>query len=153
MRTQASDEPRPAHHTVVGVDGSAASEQALQWACEHIAADGQPGELLGVCVRTIAPLPEDLSISAWPWRDDDPADPVMAMLEAMAEMVGRDHPLVTIQRQVLQGHPVDELIRLSETAELVVVGARGHGAIAGLLLGSVSRRLINHSHCSVAVVR
>ena len=77
----------------------------------------------------------------------------MAMLEAMAEMVGRDHPLVTIQRQVLQGHPVDELIRLSETAELVVVGARGHGAIAGLLLGSVSRRLINHSHCSVAVVR
>ncbi len=71
----------------------------------------------------------------------------------MAAQVGGDSPLVTIRRQVLQGHPVDELVRLSETAELVVVGARGYGAIAGMLLGSVSRRLVNHSHCSVAVVR
>ena len=153
MSERAADEPRPEHQTVVGVDGSVASEQALRWACEHGSADGQPGQLLAVCVRTIAPLPEDLSIATWPWRDDDPADPVLAMLDHMAGQVGRDFPLMTIHRQVLQGHPVDELIRLSETADLVVVGARGHGAIAGMLLGSVSRRLINHSHCSVAVVR
>lgn len=153
MSTEAAAEPRTVSRIVVGIDGSAASEQALRWACEHVSAAGEPGEVMAVCVRTIAPLPEDLSIAAWPWRDDDPADPVLAMLDSMAELVGRDFPLVTIRRQVLQGHPVDELIRLSESADLVVVGARGHGAIAGMLLGSVSRRLINHSHCSVAVVR
>ncbi|MDN5768307.1 MAG: universal stress protein [Humibacillus sp.] len=153
MSDQVAAEPRQEHQTVVGVDGSAASAQALRWACEHVSANGEPGEVLAVCVRTIAPLPEDLSIGTWPWRDGDPGDPVLAMLDEIAGQVGRDFPLVTIRRQVLQGHPVDELIRLSETAELVIVGARGHGAIAGMLLGSVSRRLINHSHCSVAVVR
>ena len=153
LSDQPDTEPTPTPQTVVGVDGSAASEQALRWACEHASADGKPAEVLVVCVRTIAPLPEDLSIGAWPWRDSDPKEPVRVMLEGMAQTVGGEFPAVRIRRQILHGHPVDELLRLSEEADLLVVGSRGHGAIAGLLLGSVSRRLVNHSHCSVAVVR
>ncbi len=97
-------------------------------------------------------LTEDLTMATWPWRDDDPADRLLCMLDAMAERVGRERHHMTIRREGLQGHPVDGLIRLCETADLVGVAARGHGAIAGMLLGSVSRRLINHSHRSDAVL-
>lgn len=151
MSERLSDESEQRHLTIVGVDGSGASEQALRWACEHSSAGGRRSELLVVCVRTIAPLPEDLSMGAW--RNSDSEDPVRGMLEQMADKTRGEFPSVRIQSQTLHGSPADELIRLSTDADLVVVGARGYGAIAGLLLGSVSRRLVNHSYCSVAVVR
>ena len=53
------------------------------------------------------------------------------------------------------GHPADEIIKFAERrqSDLVISGARGRGAIARFLLGSVSTRLVQHSPCSVLVVR
>ena len=53
---------------------------------------------------------------------------------------------------VRAGNPVEELIRLGRSADLLVVGARGHGGFRHLLIGSVATQLINHAPCPVVVV-
>jgi nucleotide-binding universal stress UspA family protein len=58
-----------------------------------------------------------------------------------------------VHRHVREGHPAQVLLDAGETAELLVVGNRGHGGFSGMLLGSVSQYLVTHAHCPVVVVR
>ncbi|MFF5213577.1 universal stress protein [Streptosporangium sp. NPDC000396] len=62
-------------------------------------------------------------------------------------------PEVTVLEDVQSAHPVDALVDASGTADLVVVGSHGRGALASAVLGSVSRGVLHHAHCPVAVVR
>jgi len=64
-----------------------------------------------------------------------------------------DHPAVTVERRVVQGTPRVALVKASHQASLVVVGSRGLGGFAGLLMGSVSRAVVRESDCPVIVVR
>lgn len=64
-----------------------------------------------------------------------------------------DYPDVKVSYRNLLGHPADEITKLSRGAQLVVVGSRGRGGFAGLLLGSVSRHVLRASHCPVMVTR
>lgn len=140
---------------VVGVDGSKPSALALSWACEH--ARGGARDVLAACVRTLPPLPDELMVGASPCDEladtDDPDAPVRSIFDAMAEQAEADFPGLTILRRVLHGNPAEELIRLSQTTDLIVVGARGHGAFTGMLMGSVSQHLVSHSQCTVVIVR
>lgn len=63
------------------------------------------------------------------------------------------HPAVHVTTRLVEGSPGRELADRSEAATLVVVGSRGHGAVSGLLLGSVSQYLLRHAHCTVLVAR
>jgi nucleotide-binding universal stress UspA family protein len=56
-------------------------------------------------------------------------------------------------RQVIEGPPARVLIDASQNADLLVVGSRGHGAFAGMLIGSVSQHCVHHASCPVVVVR
>lgn len=64
-----------------------------------------------------------------------------------------EHPGVEVSAVVLEGHPATRLIEASVGAELLVVGSRGHGAFAGMVLGSVSEHCVAHASCPVVVVR
>ncbi|SDP38312.1 Nucleotide-binding universal stress protein, UspA family [Nakamurella panacisegetis] len=57
-----------------------------------------------------------------------------------------------IERLVIEGDATQELLRLSRTADLLVLGSRGHAGMAGLLIGSVSSACAAHAHCPVLVV-
>ncbi|MFG1798187.1 universal stress protein [Nocardia sp. NPDC049149] len=61
------------------------------------------------------------------------------------------YPDVRVTRQIHPGGPVGPLMDLSTSAQLIVVGTRGHGAFTGLLLGSTSNFLVQHAHCPVMV--
>jgi nucleotide-binding universal stress UspA family protein len=136
---------------VVGVDGSAMSARALDFAAEAAALRG--AELVAVHV----------------WRTPVVATPGNMMplvydvdlLEAeegrvlSAALTGLDdrHPGLPVRRELGRGSAGSVLTSWSRRAQMMVVGDRGHGGFAGLLIGSVSQHLIFHSACPVAVVR
>jgi len=60
---------------------------------------------------------------------------------------------VEVRAELLEGQPAGVLRELSNEADLVVVGSRGHGGFTALMLGSVSAQVVRHAHCSVVVIR
>jgi nucleotide-binding universal stress UspA family protein len=143
----------PDHHgggrIVVGVDGSDASKDALHWALHQAEATGATLEaLITWHIPTLAygaavPIPTDYDFA--PGAKE-------ILQETVAEVVGAD-PKVTISEVVEEGHPAVKLLEAAAGAELLVVGSRGHGGFAGMLLGSVSEYCVAHSPCPVVVVR
>ena len=128
---------------VVGTDGSADSEQAVAFGFEEAARTGQP-------LRVV-----------YCWHPQDQQADSVASTEGLlqnwlAESLApyrNKYPTVRAQASVMGGRASAELVDLSATASLVVVGSRGRGGVAGLLLGSVSQSLLHHADSPVAIVR
>jgi len=135
----------PPGRVVVGVDGSASSKQALHWAARLAAAEGST--IQAITAWEYPPsfnAPVDVN-----WRPDVDADTVLT--ETLDEVFGDDRP-AGLEAHVVHGSARTVLIDASRGASLLVVGSRGHGGFAGLLLGSVSSACSEHAHCPVLVL-
>jgi len=133
---------------VVGVDGSQSSIDALRWAA------GQ-AKLTGAALEVVAAWEYPTSFG-WlpPWPTDyDAEKEAYRALDEIVRPVLADHPGLEIRQTVMEGHPAPVLVKAAEAADLLVVGSRGHGAFAGMLLGSVSEHCASHAACPVVVVR
>lgn len=136
---------------VVGVDGSPLSEAAIAWAFEE------------------ASLRDAPLIALHAWHDGD-TDGLFtegnvhfqgeAVEDADRRLVAQRlagwqerYPDVKVERLVERDKPRHRLLAASRTAQLVVVGSRGRGGFAGLVLGSTSQALLHHAGCPVMVVR
>ena len=84
---------------------------------------------------------------------EDFRDGAEAALEEVLKEVGADSNGLTIERRVDQGSAGAVLVEESQGADLLVVGSRGHGGFAQLLLGSVSQQCAQHASCPVVIVR
>jgi len=138
---------------IVGIDGSAHSARALEWAIKE-------GALQHAAVTVITVN----SVPASPWTGNptvlaqDPAE-LEKLRQAAEELTvkvtsqldGARPASVTVR--AINGFPARELIDASHHADLVVVGSRGVGGFARLLMGSVSDQVTHHAHCPVMVVR
>ena len=131
---------------VVGVDGSAAGEAALGFAFDAAAARGVT---LSAVHAWAVPVGVPVVASAH-------ATLAASEAEVLAERLagwGEKYPEVAVERVLLHGSAGRVLVEQSETAQLVVVGSRGRGGAASLLLGSVSHAVVHRAHCPVVVVR
>jgi nucleotide-binding universal stress UspA family protein len=133
---------------VVGVDGSESSRDALRWAARQAQLTGGRLEVvttweLPTSFGWVPPYPSDFN----PAEDAQKA----ADDEVVAALV--DYPDVVAEVTVVEGHPAPTLLEASRRADLLVVGSRGHGEFAGMLIGSVSQHLVSTAHCPVLVWR
>jgi len=132
---------------LVGVDGSEGSRYALAWAIDHAAASGAVVRPAIVWQRTFDYGRDQY----WPVDKATAEDARQRLTAAIAEVAGPD-PAVTIDPLVLEGDPGSTLCAKSADADLLVVGSRGLGGFAGLVLGSVSTKCAHHSRCPVVIV-
>ncbi len=132
----------------VGIDGSQCSEEALRWAIEE--ALRCDAELILVHGWTYPYQGPKTGITEA--RDDMKLD-AMRTLEASARLV-RDHaPTLRCHSIISEESPAKAIIDAAKEADMLVVGSRGHGGFSALLLGSVSRTVLQHSPVPVAVIR
>jgi nucleotide-binding universal stress UspA family protein len=136
---------------VVGVDGSPASRIALNWAAAEAADHGADLVVVNVWEHTLLPPAGSLSVSE-KYVPDPSQRTADDLIRVIKEELGEE-PNVLVQPRVKQGTPAKVLIEESADADLLVVGTRGHGGFAGLVLGSVSQHVAAYAQCSVAVVR
>jgi nucleotide-binding universal stress UspA family protein len=131
---------------VVGVDGSGHSEQALRWGA-HFAA------IFGARLDAVAaweyPQSFGWAAIAPEW---DPGQDMAKVLDETVRAVFGAQPPAGLQLQVREGGAARVLLNACEGAVMVVVGSRGHGGFAGLLLGSVSANVAEHASCPVFIV-
>ncbi|MEU2615768.1 universal stress protein [Micromonospora sp. NPDC007271] len=146
---------RGAHRTagpvVVGVDGSAPSQAAVEFAAEEAALRGARLHAVHAYTHPTSSGPGDMQPLVYEeglLRDEE--DRILA--NSLTGLADR-HPQVPLTREVVHGRPVGVLTEAARTAQLVVVGGRGRGELSGLLLGSVSQGVLHHADCPVAVVR
>ncbi|XVV16623.1 universal stress protein [Actinoplanes sp. CA-131856] len=136
---------------VVGVDGSPGSRKALTWAAAEAADHGADLVVVNVWEHTLLPPAGSVSVSERyvPEPTQRTSDD---LVQVIREELG-DEPPVLVRPHVKQGRPAKVLIDESATADLLVVGHRGHGGFAGLVLGSVSQHVASYAKCPVTVVR
>ena len=136
---------------VVGVDGSPSSRKALTWAAAEAANHGADLVVMNVWEHTLLPPSGSVSVSER-YVPEPTQRTAEELLQIIKEELGEDPP-VLVQPHVKQGRPAEVLINESTNADLLVVGTRGHGGFAGLVLGSVSQHVAAYAKCPVTVVR
>jgi nucleotide-binding universal stress UspA family protein len=135
---------------VVGIDGSPGAETALRVAAEEAAQRGLP---LRIVCAWEAPAATYVGEAFAPTADgfveaEHHADEV---LRTALEHVAAGSSIET-EALAIEGQPAKVLIEQSQGAALLVVGSRGRGAAASLLLGSVSQKLAHHAPCPLVIV-
>jgi nucleotide-binding universal stress UspA family protein len=148
MMSQAHDQDR---RIVVGVDSSHGSKVALRWALAQ-------SRLTGASVEAVAAWQHPMMYGNSYWAMPFPADDKVAAMaekalaETVADIVGTQDKQVDVRATVVEGPAAYVLLTAAVGAELLVVGSRGHGGFAGMLLGSVSQHCAHHAPCPVVVI-
>lgn len=142
MTSVSTSEPR----IVVGVDGSDQSQRVLRWAA-HLAR-GTNARLEAISAWD---YPDTWGVAAMPIPGDPQSDMEKVLTETVDAAFAQQRP-ANVELSVRQGGAARVLLEASKGALMLVVGSRGHGGFAGLLLGSVSANVAEHASCPVLVV-
>jgi len=135
---------------VVGVDGSGHSRRAMERAAAEAVAHNLPLTVLVVhqAVRdvygSVSHYPEDASLTA------KVKEAAQAETDEVLAGLGSRPSSVTVTS--VHGLPAEELVKASESADMLVLGRRGMGGFATLMQGSVTSQVTHHAHCPVLVV-
>jgi len=135
---------------VVGFDGSATARTAVQYGAQEALR-----RRCGLRIVHAFGWPIILPPFHAPYDEHDQG-PRAAMLDLLAQTahdVRADHPQWSVTTRLIDGSPGAVLVGASRDAQLLVVGHRGLGGFAGLLVGSVAAQAAEHSRCPVVVVR
>jgi nucleotide-binding universal stress UspA family protein len=132
---------------VVGFDGSDGSLAALRWALQEAQLRKSSVHVVHGWLSTAATMDvTGVALGAC-------EDAGRSVLATASELAAAEASGVDVVATPVASAPAQALIEASKNAELLVVGSRGHGGFAGLLLGSVSNQVAHHAHCPVVIVR
>ncbi len=136
---------------VVGVDGSPSSRAALRWAVRQAV-------LTGGTVDAVMAWHVPMGFQGYAWTpvyveeagdvEEDARKTLDAVISEEVEPADRHR----VTGQIVNGHPAEVLLDVSAGADLLVIGNRGHGAVADAFLGSVGRHCVHHAHCPVVIM-
>ncbi|KIH99859.1 universal stress protein UspA [Streptomonospora alba] len=135
---------------VVGVDGSAASRTALEWAARAAADRALPLTVLHALSMPVVAAPFGHAVRMTPTPET--ADHAARLLESAVAHVSRSRPGLEVRTEVSSLGPAHSLLAAARRAAMVVVGSRGLGGVASAFPGSVSVRVSAHAPCPVAVI-
>jgi nucleotide-binding universal stress UspA family protein len=142
-----SEQPQPtgSAHIVVGVDGSEPSREALGWTAHY-------AQTIGANVDAVIAwhYPSGYGMGGVVTDWDPEAEARNVLADSVAAVLGSHRP-PSLTQLVREGNPAQVLLDESKDARMLVVGSRGHGGFAGLLLGSVSTNCAEHAQCPVLV--
>lgn len=134
---------------VVGYDGSAPAELALQWAAEAAARTDQDLRVLHVLqLEAVGMAPANTV--GWVFEEEGRHAPVDEVGARRAGEIWRPERVHSVRAV---GSPAARLVNESGSASLVVTGTRGHGALASAIIGSTAYAVAAHANCPVVVVR
>ena len=136
------------HHRpviVVGGDGSEESKKALRWAADQ-------ASLTHATLRIVTAWYVHVGYGFPPMFPISYEVPARRALEATTDAVLGHSPACPVHAELKQGHPRQVLVDTSAEGDLLVLGNRGLGGIAGMLLGSVSEYCARHAKCPVVIV-
>jgi nucleotide-binding universal stress UspA family protein len=133
------------HSVVVGVDGSPGSDAALEWAVDEASRRRLP-------LHLVHATNVDYLVAAAMLNPADAPPPVDDLVAGARDKVLAGTPDLRVTAEASTGAAAHDLVRRSEGAECVVVGAEGKSAVRGAL-GSVSLQVAMHAKCPVVVVR
>jgi nucleotide-binding universal stress UspA family protein len=143
-----SGQSEPIHRIVVGVDGSESSVAAVEWALRQAKLTGSSLEVI-----TTWEWPTNYGWAyPFPPEYDPKVDAQKMLSDALAPLLVA-HPDVPVTSTVVEGHPAPVLVAASKSADLLVVGSRGHGEFLGMLIGSVSEHCATNALCPVLILR
>ena len=144
--------PRADDRIVVGIDGSEQSQLALRWAAYLARVTGSTIEAVTAWQPvTAAATAGGFGYVTFPDGWDPAAEMEKAVVDTLDRVFGANRP-ADLQVTVQEGHATKVLLDAGRRARMMVLGSRGHGGFAGLLLGSVSSACAEHATCPVLVV-
>jgi len=131
---------------VVGIDGSEGAHEAFEWAVDEARRRDAVLEVVHVWTPPY--------IEGYPFVGSvvTAEEIEAASRDTLAKTVAPYEATVEIQCHVVSGSPASALVAQARDADLLVVGSRGRGGFAGLLLGSVSQQVSHHAPCPVVIV-
>ncbi|MER6989309.1 universal stress protein [Saccharopolyspora hirsuta] len=137
---------------VVGVDSSASSARALVVAAEEARRRNTTLHVVRAWSLRTAPRPADCPPNAVPSMDEFQQE-VRADTERIVASKLGEHEGLPVEFHIVHSPSPQALLSASKGADLLVVGHRGRGGFAGLMLGSVAEQCVRHAACPVLVVR
>jgi nucleotide-binding universal stress UspA family protein len=138
---------------VVAVDDSPASNAATCWAAREAAMRNIPLTVVNVVTTPVAtyppvPYPESLGV----WLEDQGRKAVAHAVKIAEDAMPTDRK-AAVKSEIVFSNPAPALVKMSDEAEMIVVGSSGKGVLARGLLGSISSSVVQHANCPVAVIR
>ena len=137
---------------IVGIDGSARSRQALEWAVNEAAVRRAPLTVLTVSEALAGGhwggpvFPGDLD------RTKQAQELAQVETDEVLKKVDGDSKPASVTVRGVTGAPAEELLNAAKDADMLVIGSRGAGGFKHLVLGSVSTHITHHAHCPVIVI-
>jgi len=139
---------------IVGVDGSDHSRRALAWAMHEAVKHRLPLTVVSIHPPPARPATSIYwGVHSYPEDNFDEQLARAAVQEFVDKAAGEIGEAPEITVSIGTGDAAEELVKASQDADMLVVGSRGGGGFARLLMGSVSSQVVHHALCPVVVIR